>query len=1599
MANDGATDSQRRPIVDKLVAAVPSDVPKERRDMLEAFASIYVRRIPDSDLPDLPPEELYAEISDLLNFVNERGTAPYAVRVFEPTLDKCGYLSDGTIVQIVVDDMPFLVDSTIVPIGRSGVTIDRHLHPLIGTVRSASGDLIAVQPARTSPSTESVQFYELGGHLDEARRDALKVEIEEVLDDIVAAVTDFGAMRGAIDEMLVVAKDSVTRYGYQEVDETVEFLEWLLDDNFVFLGYKIYDVMDGDDGLMIDAREESGLGILRAEGIDPGPVPMAALPNYVQDRYFGGDLVVITKTNRHATVHRDARMDYIGVRKTNEEGRTEVEYRLIGLFTSKAYMALASEIPILRRKLAMIIDDQDLIEGSHDYKTLVQLFESFPKDDLFAMSVTDLSATLGELLESEDSQRVRLFVRRDTLKRSISVLVTVPRDRFNAALRAQLQQLFKDEFNASMIDYRLSLGESGDARIHFTVWTEGTPPIEVDVPGLEAKVLALARTWDDRVVDELAKVAGDHEARRLGHKWAPRFPEYYKSSTALPLAVGDILLLERLAMSDFDVAVGLQNEEGGAKLPAATEPLTRITVYRKSGKLDLSTMMPLIEHLGLTVVEEVPTRLKQGDNTFIHDFGVLTAQGTQVDVDVLGDRIAHAIEAVLRGEAESDSLHRLLTMTDLVYEDLAILRAYRNYWRLVTPAFSIGYVDDAFSRHPEISANLVRLFQARFGDNPDEAAERDLARTIRKALDGVSSLDEDRILRGFLGLILATVRTNWRVEGRRSLSLKFISHEVPEMPEPKPVYEIYVSAPEVEGLHLRGGAVARGGIRWSDRREDYRTEVLGLMKAQMTKNVVIVPTGAKGGFVIRRSAEPGRPTYDEVRDGYSIFIQGLLDITDTRVGDSIKPPDNVVRYDGDDPYLVVAADKGTASFSDTANAISAEYGFWLDDAFASGGSAGYDHKALGITARGAWESVRRHFFDLNIDVDTTTITAVGIGDMSGDVFGNGMLLSKHLKLVAAFDHRHIFIDPDPDPAVSWEERRRISLIPRSSWADYNAELISKGGGVFDRTLKTIDLTDEMRSVLDTTAETLSPTELMRTVLRAPVDLLWNGGIGTYIKAKFESNEQVQDRANDAIRINGRDLRVRVVGEGGNLGVTQDGRIEFDRSGGHIFADFIDNSGGVHASDREVNLKILLGMAEAAGKITRAERDEIIMSVSDDVVAKILYDNFLQAQILSQEAASSPITIEQYGDLMDRLERDGLLSRDIEFLPSSEEMLQRGRDGTGMSRPELAVLLAYSKRYLTDLLVASDLPDDPHFEADLYAYFPKSVAERFPDEIAQHPLRRELISTIVANQVLNALGSTFYSRMRTLTGDSAARIVRAFRAARAITGAPKRWGDIEALSGKVSPDTYRKLLRDVDLLVSIVARWYLNRPETPSTIDDEIALSKVHFEELSEGMPTLDPAEWRQPYDAVVDLMVEQGVPREIAVRHAYQRALRRAPDIIDLALSHDRDAMEVAAIYTRVSLEFRVDWLERQVRDLPGTTTFERLAAESLRDDLQQMRRDVVAMILDECDGSLDTHYERFPRMVPRRDRLFAWLERDGVTDVSAGLIAVRRLAQIAQGR
>jgi glutamate dehydrogenase len=1572
---------------------VSTDHPDEERPAaLAAFAQAYTRRIPEDEFPTIPPEQLFAEIEGAFGFLDSRGAEPLALRVFTPTLERNGYESPGSVAEIVTDDSPFLVDSVMAVFARQGLQVVRHFHPVVGTVRGDDGELVDVVSTRGAARRESFQHYELNLAMDDEGNSALEHELAKVLIDVQVVVRDFEPLKASVAHMIEYVREGAGTYSDLRVEEYEEFLEWLLDLNFIFLGYREYEVAEVDGEPAASVVPGSGLGILSDDAGSQfsKPVPLSEMPEDLRGRFEEGLLLVVTKSNRHATVHRDSKMDFISVRRVDASGKTVGEARLLGLFTSKAYMAEAATIPILRRKLETILDAEDLIEGSHDYKLLVQIFESFPKDELFAIPEGGLRRSLLGLLESEEHQSVRLFIRSDLLKRNVSLLVVVPRGRFDADLRRSLQNLFLERFQGSTVDYRLSLGETGDARIHFTVWVEGLVP---DVPfhELERDVLALTRTWEDRVTRLLAETIGEKEARRRVNACADRFPDSYRSATPLRRAVSDINYVDRLLGSEERLLVGIHNDDSGE------ERVTRIVVYSRDGKRDLSAMLPLLEDLGLRILEEIPTGLIDGDEeVFIHDFGALGPDGACLDTTRCGERVAAALAEGLEGRIESDSLNRLIVTTGLRYQQVNILRAYRSYWRLLAPPFTSGYIADTFAAYPEIPHSLIRLFEARFGPDGDEGTEAEIRVLISDHIDRVSSLDQDRILRGFLGLIDATVRTNAYRPGSASLSFKLQSSRVPEMPEPVPVHEIFVYAPDVAGVHLRGGAVARGGIRWSVRREDYRTEVLGLMKAQMTKNVVIVPKGAKGGFVMRRSADSAGPDLEEVKAGYQTFIRGLLDLTDDLVAGEAERPTDVVTHDGADPYLVVAADRGTAKFSDMANEISADYGFWLDDAFASGGSEGYDHKKLGITARGAWESVRRHFLELGVDVDIDEITVVGIGDMSGDVFGNGMLLSSNIRLVAAFDHRHIFIDPDPDPKAGYVERDRLFGLPRSSWDDYDRSLISPGGGVYRRTAKRIELSPQAQEALGTDKPVLTPNEVIDVVLRAPVDLLWNGGIGTYVKASGETHEQVQDKANDGLRVNGKQLRCRVVGEGGNLGFTQPGRIEYGRTGGRIFTDFIDNSGGVHCSDKEVNLKILLGLAEARGEIDRTERNELIQAVAGDVVGAIVYDNFLQAQILSQEAAASGQRIDAYEDLMVQLEGDGLLDREIEFLPSTETMLERAREGGSMARPELAVLLAYAKEQLSDALLASDLPDWPYFEDDLLTYFPAPVVERFGDLIADHPLRREIISTVVSNQMLNSLGSTFVTRLEAETGAGAAEIVRAYRVAREVTGAGDRWRAVEELGNEIAPEILRMLLADIDDFVEIVARWYLFGSRD-ITMAEEIGAFHAGFEELASEIREIGPAAWRTDRDAEAQSLMEAGVPEDLALRHPYQQELVHGPDIIEVAARSGRTVLDVARVFFRIGQVFRLDWLESQLESLPAATRWQRWAIQTLETEMLAVRRRIAERVLEGAEGrsvdvALDAFFLEHADEDGRLARFLRLLTKDGVSDTASVVVALRQL-------
>jgi glutamate dehydrogenase len=1595
---EGSPAGDPQDVLTALRERIASDSGNERREALQSFAKAFLRRLSDEDLLAAGPDTLFGMVSSAFGFADSKGTNASAVRVFNPTIERDGYETVGSVIETSTDDSPFLVDSVNEELLARNLVVSRLLHPVVGTIRDAEGRIERVLSGRDASHRESVMHFEVDRPLTDDEREKLAARVKQILHDVRLVVRDFEPMQERVKHMIDLARGGAVRYSPQEVGETVDFLDWLLQYNFVLLGYREYELLELEPGQRaIRAVPGSGLGILsdvqRSAFADP--TRLSALDPVIRRRIEDGDLLVFSKTNAYSSVHRRARMDYIGVRIVNPQGEILGEARLIGLFTSKAYMEPATKTPLLHHKLEQILEVEDLIPGSHDYKEVVELFESFPKDELFQASTQELRRLVVGLLQLEKHGGIRVLVRKDLYGRSVSVVVALPRDRFNAALRKRLQQFFLERFQGVTVDYHLSLGETESARIFFTVHlAPGSQIPEVPYEALETEVERLARSWDDDLKDALMARIGPERGTMLAEKYSPRFPSYYKASDEWGLIVDDVLALEALESNPEGFLVGIGNESKG-------ERLTRVKLYKTGGKVDLSAFIPILEALGLRAVEEIPTAVQGEGKVYIHDFGVLDGRGAVLDLGAEADTVADTIAAVWRGECESDSLNRLVTLTELDWHQVQILRALRKYRMRVSSRYTEEYRNDAMAAHGEIAAKLVHLFEARFDPERDASEEAidEVRQEIHQDLRQVTSLDQDNILRSLLGTVEAIVRTNAYLVDRPALSFKLRSARVPEMPKPFPLFEIFVYSPQMEGIHLRGGMVARGGIRWSDRKEDYRTEVLGLMKAQKVKNAIIVPDGSKGGFILKRATATPDELRAEVSAQYVTLMRGLLDITDNRIDGEVVHPAGVRIHDAPDPYLVVAADKGTATFSDTANAISEEYGFWLGDAFASGGSHGYDHKELGITARGAWESVKRHFREVGIDVMAQPFTVVGIGDMSGDVFGNGMLYTPQIQLVCAFDHRHVFIDPTPDPALSFAERQRLFAIPRSSWADYDAALLSQGGAIIDRSTKSVELSPQARAALgipeDAPAE-MSTNEVIHRALQAPVDLLWNGGIGTYVKADGEGHTEVGDRANDPVRVNGSQVRARIVGEGGNLGFTQRGRVEYAKQGGRINTDFIDNSAGVDTSDHEVNIKVLLDLAVQRGELSMDERNVLLQACAQDVVAHVLYDNYLQAQILSQEMEFSVQRIESYEDLMQQLEAEDELEREVEFLPSPDTMGERRAAGEGLVRPELAVLLAYAKRSIAAALLDSEFPDSPYLFQDLQSYFPPAVVERYGHLIEDHPLKRELVATIASNDVVNAQGITFVSRMVTETGASPADVVKAFRIARDVTGSIDRWADIEALDGQIDPELQGELLNGVDWLVETTSRWYLVRAEG-QRMSEAVDQARDSFAELSDVIDQIGPEAWREEHEHEARRLVAEGVPPVLARRHAFQAELVHGPDIIAVAHATGRSVLEVARGFFLLGERLEIDWLESQLESMSVGTRWQRWAQQSMEDDLFNLRRQLAEVALAECgplpiDEAVEKFLESRSEPLGRLQRFMRGLAVDGMSDLAQLTVALRQI-------
>jgi glutamate dehydrogenase len=1516
----------------------------------EAFARQYYRWVSPEDIAERRELDLYGSALAHFDLFRRREPGSTKIRIYNPEFELHGWESTHTAIEIVTDDMPFLIDSIGMELNRRGFGVHLIIHPVIEVRRDADGTLVEVLPHDASADDavrESVIHAEVARQTERAELDELEGHLVRVMDEVRAAVTDWRQMRARAIEAADWLASEPLPVDADEIAESRAFLCWLEDHHFTFLGCRDYELTGEAGELALASVPDSGLGILRQGPRKSAARAFESLPPAVRARALEPYLLNLTKANSRATVHRPSYLDYVGVKRFDAGGAVVGERRFLGLYTHTAYHASPREIPILRRKVDQVLARAAFPPDSHDEKALLEILESYPRDELFQISVDDLFRISMGILHLGARQQVRLFVRRDSFDRFLSCLVFVPRDRFNTENRRRIEGILRRATGAKNIDYTTRVSESVLVQLHYLVRVDAGDMPDLDERKTELLIVAATRSWGDDLEEALMDEHGEEHGAVLYRRYADAFPPAYRADWVPRSAVADIARIEELAQPE-DLSLRLYRP-----FEAAAGSL-RAKVFRAGAPLALSDLLPLFEDMGVEVADERPYAVRPRDREaiWIYDFGLSYSGGEDLETERIKDAFQDAFIHVWRGESESDGYNRLVPRAGLTWRETTVLRAIGRYLRQAGTTFSDRYTEQALVAHPRVARLLLDLVLARFDPDaadPDKADE--LVEAIGEEIDAVESLDQDRILRSFLDVVRATLRTNFfqRDEaGRRKpyLSFKLDPERLPWLPRPRPRFEIFVYSPRTEGVHLRGGKVARGGLRWSDRREDFRTEVLGLMKAQMVKNAVIVPVGAKGGFVVKRPPEADADLPAEVEACYRTFIGGLLDLTDNIVGEEIDPPDGVVRYDEEDPYLVVAADKGTATFSDLANAVSADYGFWLDDAFASGGSTGYDHKEMGITARGAWESVKRHFRELGHDIQEQDFSVVGIGDMSGDVFGNGMLLSKHIRLIGAFDHRHVFLDPDPDPGASWEERRRVFELDRSTWADYDRELISEGGGVFSRAAKSIPLAPRLRELLDVSDEALPPNEVIRALLRAPVDLLWNGGIGTYVKATAESHADAGDKANDAVRVDAADLRCRVVGEGGNLGLTQRARIEYARAGGRVNTDAIDNSGGVDCSDREVNIKILLNGVVSAGDLTRKQRDELLREMTPAVADLVLKDNYEQGETLSLAEAQAAAMVDVHGRFLDALEGSRELDRELEALPTREELGERSREEGGLTRPELAVALAYSKIHLFTELVDSDVPEDEHLSAELDRYFPAPLPERFRDELRRHRLRREIIATQVINNMQHGGGITFAYRLHEETGAPAAEIARAYAAARDIFTMRDQWAEIEELDNVVGADVQLDMLLEGRRLVERGSRWLLSHRSRPLDIGATVQFFGPGVAALFEALPRLLGPSDVEPLTVRADEFEQAGVPSGLAHRIASLPTMFATLDIVEVATDTELDVEEVAAVHFRLGERLELHWLRDRIVALPRDDRWRALARAALRDDLYSLHRALTAEVL-----------------------------------------------------
>ncbi len=1592
-------------LIERLAAEARRRVSLEQAKSVETFVRRYFTNVAHDDVIYTSFDTLLGGALSLWEFGAKRVPGKPKVRLFNPTQAVDGWDLQHTVIEIINDDMPFLVDSVTAEIRRRGRQIHLLLHPVVQARRDAAGNRLEVTETLSADGVaESYMHVEIDQETEPSELESIHASLEQIFAEVTLAVRDWREMRARLSADIAEIQIEKLPMPAEEVAEAKEFLKWLDDGNFIFLGYRRYtfDTRDGDDFLR--PVPETSLGILsstRPESIERGDRPLSEeFSEYARRK----DLIIVTKINSRSRIHRSVRLDRIGIKRYDDQGNLIGEDRFLGLFTSAAYKRSVRDIPMLRLKEKRTRDRAGLKPHSHDDKALVDILEDFPRDEFFQITDADLYEIARGILLLQERQRVALFARTDVFKRFVSCYVFAPRERFTEDFKEKTKQILEEAFQGTDTEIHEHFTDSALARGLFIVRTPGPVP-EVDLDRIEAIIGNVSRTWSDRLHDSLTSSKGEEAGIDLHRRYRKAFPMAYAERYSEDAALYDISNVERV-LATGELVVDLFQHRGDF----------HFKIIHVGPPVPLSEILPRLENMGVKVLREVPYELQPtgaSQLVRIRDF-TIDSEGMPEDLTGVKEKFEGAFIRVWNLQAENDGFNRLVLGAELEWHEVVILRAYAKYLRQVGVALSETYIQQTLARHPGITRYIIQLFTNYFdpalGDSVmgRKGASLGIRSQIEDELEQVTNPDEDRILRLYVSLIEATLRTNYfqrDAEDKRKLylSFKLDSKAVPELPEPRPMFEIFVYAPWMEGIHLRGGKVARGGIRWSDRREDFRTEILDLVKAQMVKNVVIVPMGSKGGFVVKNPSADRATFAQEGVDSYKTLLRGMLDITDNLRGDEVIPPRDVVRRDPNDPYLVVAADKGTAKFSNYANSVSADYGFWLGDAFASGGSVGYDHKGMGITAKGGWEAVKRHFREIGVDTQSEDFTVVGVGDMAGDVFGNAMLLSPHIRLQAVFNYSHIFIDPNPDPVSSFAERRRM-FDNALNWNGYNTALLSQGGAIFERSAKTITVTDEIQNLFELPRKVVTPAELMRAILLARADLLWLGGIGTYVKASWQDHAAAKDRANDAIRVNGNELRVQVVGEGANLGFTQAGRIEYALSGGHINTDAIDNSAGVDTSDHEVNIKILLYDAIERGELTGIEeRNRILADMTDDVGRLVLRDNYEQTQAISLTHALGESTLDAQARFMRGLEKAGKLNRAIEGLPDDETIAERHTHGLGLTRPEIAILLAYSKMVLYEDLVKTDLPDDPQLVDDLVRYFPDDLHVRFRAAIERHRLRREIIATVVTNAMINRVRPTFAWQMSDETGKGSPDIARAFIIMRDSFDLRTLWAEIEALDNKLPAKVQIDMMIAVAELLERAILWLLRSDYAKLDIAAYVSEFRPRIAAIQEQLDNVLPAAMLKRVRVRQAELAEDGIPESLARRVASLDVMTSAMDIIRIARTDDAHGVEdVARVYFGIGERFSLDRLRNASQSISAETPWQKTALNTLVEDLYGYQSVIASRVIGETDGTsvpdpVETWLTKRPRVVEKVDQTIHDFRASTTVDLAMLAVTGRQLRSLVE--